>query len=408
MTYIKRTIEEKVISASREYACLLLTGPRQVGKTTMLEHLMLNTGRTKVTLDDADERKLASNDPALFLELHPAPVLIDEVQYAPELFSYIKIAVDNGAAPGSYWLTGSQSFSLMELARESLAGRVAVLHMSSLSQSELYGDGISAPFSVELSELKEREKHLSACSATEMYSRIWNGAMPGHRSGKFTDRDLFYSSYIQTYIDRDVTEMIPGVDKLAYADFVRAAACRVGQQLNLHDIAQDVSVSDDTAKRWMQVLEKSEVVFFLRPYSNNLLKRTVKTPKMYFFDTGLVSYLTRYSSSDILMNGALNCAILENYAVSEIIKTFRNNAKDCIIHYYRDKDSREIDLVIESNGKLHPMEIKKSVNPGSKLADVFKLLDRGSVPRGTGAVLCLRESMSAVDRDSLIVPIWMI
>lgn len=408
MPYIKRTIEEKVISASREYACLLLTGPRQVGKTTMLEHLMLNTGRTKVTLDDADERKLASNDPALFLELHPAPVLIDEVQYAPELFSYIKIAVDNGAAPGSYWLTGSQSFSLMELARESLAGRVAVLHMSSLSQSELYGDGISAPFSVELSELKEREKHLSACSATEMYSRIWNGAMPGHRSGKFTDRDLFYSSYIQTYIDRDVTEMIPGVDKLAYADFVRAAACRVGQQLNLHDIAQDVSVSDDTAKRWMQVLEKSEVVFFLRPYSNNLLKRTVKTPKMYFFDTGLVSYLTRYSSSDILMNGALNCAILENYAVSEIIKTFRNNAKDCIIHYYRDKDSREIDLVIESNGKLHPMEIKKSVNPGSKLADVFKLLDRGSVPRGTGAVLCLRESMSAVDRDSLIVPIWMI
>ena len=408
MTYIKRTIEEKVISASREYACLLLTGPRQVGKTTMLEHLMLNTGRTKVTLDDADERKLASNDPALFLELHPAPVLIDEVQYAPELFSYIKIAVDNGAAPGSYWLTGSQSFSLMELARESLAGRVAVLHMSSLSQSELYGDGISAPFSVELSELKEREKHLSACSATEMYSRIWNGAMPGHRSGKFTDRDLFYSSYIQTYIDRDVTEMIPGVDKLAYADFIRAAACRVGQQLNLHDIAQDVSVSDDTAKRWMQVLEKSEVVFFLRPYSNNLLKRTVKTPKMYFFDTGLVSYLTRYSSSDILMNGALNGAILENYAVSEIIKTFRNNAKDCIIHYYRDKDSREIDLVIESNGKLHPMEIKKSVNPGSKLADVFKLLDRGSVPRGTGAVLCLRESMSAVDRDSLIVPIWMI
>lgn len=408
MTYIKRTIEEKVISASREYACLLLTGPRQVGKTTMLEHLMLNTGRTKVTLDDADERKLASNDPALFLELHPAPVLIDEVQYAPELFSYIKIAVDNGAAPGSYWLTGSQSFSLMELARESLAGRVAVLHMSSLSQSELYGDGISAPFSVELSELKEREKHLSACSATEMYSRIWNGAMPGHRSGKFTDRDLFYSSYIQTYIDRDVTEMIPGVDKLAYADFIRAAACRIGQQLNLHDIAQDVSVSDDTAKRWMQVLEKSEVVFFLRPYSNNLLKRTVKTPKMYFFDTGLVSYLTRYSSSDILMNGALNGAILENYAVSEIIKTFRNNAKDCIIHYYRDKDSREIDLVIESNGKLHPMEIKKSVNPGSKLADVFKLLDRGSVPRGTGAVLCLRESMSAVDRDSLIVPIWMI
>lgn len=408
MAYIKRTLEKKILEISREYACVLLTGPRQVGKTTMLERLMARSNRTKVTLDNTDERKLAKTDPSLFLELHPAPVLIDEVQYAPELFSYIKIKVDEGAAPGSYWLTGSQAFRLMDLARESLAGRTAILHMSSLSQGELYGDGAAIPFSLGLDALNERKRHLSPCSAAEMYERIWNGSLPGHRSGKFTDRDVFYSSYIQTYIDRDVTDMIPGVDKLLYADFIRAAACRVGQMLNIHDIAQDVGVSDDTAKRWLTVMEKSEIIFYLRPYSNNLLKRTVKTPKLYFFDTGLVSYLTRYSSPEILMNGAINGAILENYTVSEIVKTFHNDAKECIFHYYRDKESNEVDLVIESDGELHPMEIKKSVNPGSELAGAFRVLDKGSVPRGTGAILCLREELSAVNRGVYIVPIWMI
>jgi len=408
MAYIKRTLEKKILEISREYACVLLTGPRQVGKTTMLECLMAGSNRTKVTLDNTDERKLAKTDPSLFLELHPAPVLIDEVQYAPELFSYIKIKVDEGAAPGSYWLTGSQAFRLMDLARESLAGRTAILHMSSLSQGELYGDGAAIPFSLGLDALNERKRHLSPCSAAEMYERIWNGSLPGHRSGKFTDRDVFYSSYIQTYIDRDVTDMIPGVDKLLYADFIRAAACRVGQMLNIHDIAQDVGVSDDTAKRWLTVMEKSEIIFYLRPYSNNLLKRTVKTPKLYFFDTGLVSYLTRYSSPEILMNGAINGAILENYTVSEIVKTFHNDAKECIFHYYRDKESNEVDLVIESDGELHPMEIKKSVNPGSELAGAFRVLDKGSVPRGTGAILCLREELSAVNRGVYIVPIWMI
>ena len=408
MAYIKRTLEKKILEISREYACVLLTGPRQVGKTTMLERLMAGSNRTKVTLDNTDERKLAKTDPSLFLELHPAPVLIDEIQYAPELFSYIKIKVDEGAAPGSYWLTGSQAFRLMDLARESLAGRTAILHMSSLSQGELYGDGAAIPFSLGLDALNERKRHLSLCSAAEMYERIWNGSLPGHRSGKFTDRDVFYSSYIQTYIDRDVTDMIPGVDKLLYADFIRAAACRVGQMLNIHDIAQDVGVSDDTAKRWLTVMEKSEIIFYLRPYSNNLLKRTVKTPKLYFFDTGLVSYLTRYSSPEILMNGAINGAILENYTVSEIVKTFHNDAKECIFHYYRDKESNEVDLVIESDGELHPMEIKKSVNPGSELAGAFRVLDKGSVPRGTGAILCLREELSAVNRGVYIVPIWMI
>lgn len=408
MSYIQRTLEKKVLEISREYSCLLLIGPRQVGKSTMLEHLMEGTPRTKVSLDDTEDRKLAKTDPALFLELHPAPVLIDEVQYAPELFSYIKIRVDNGALPGSYWLTGSQSFRLMELAQESLAGRTAILHMSALSQSELYGDGETSPLSLELSSLQSRKEHLAPANVLEMYQRIWQGAMPGHRSGKFTDRDVFYSSYIQSYIDRDVSDMIQGVDKLMYADFIRAAACRAGQMLNIHDIASDVGVSDDTAKRWLQIMEKSEVIFFLRPYSNNLLKRTVKTPKMYFFDTGLVAYLTRYSNPEILMNGAINGVILENYTVAEIVKTYHNSGKECIMHYYRDKDSNEIDLVIESDGELHPLEIKKTVNPGTELVSAFKVLDKASVSRGVGAILCMRHELSAIDRKAYVVPIWMI
>lgn len=408
MAYIHRTLEQKIMDISRDYSCLLLIGPRQVGKTTMLEHLMEGSERQKVTLDDVENRRLAQSDPALFLEMHPAPVLIDEVQYAPQLFSYIKINVDNGAAPGSYWLTGSQAFQLMELAQESLAGRTAIVHMSALSQAELYGDGTTEPLSLKLENLNRRKEHLSSCNSMEMFERIWNGGMPGNRSGRYTDRDVFYSSYLQTYINRDVSDMIPGVDKLLFADFIRAAACRVGQMLNTHDIAQDVGVSDDTAKRWLQVLEKSEVIFYLRPYSNNLLKRTVKTPKMYFFDTGLAAYLTKYSSPEILMNGAINGAILENYTVAEIRKTWLNSAKECLLHYYRDKDTNEIDMVIEADGELHPLEIKKSTNPGTELASAFKVLDKGSVPRGTGAILCLREEISAIDRNTFILPIWMI
>lgn len=408
MNYLHRSLEKKFLEVNQDYSCILLIGPRQVGKSTMLEHLMEGTARQKVTLDDLAERQLARTDPALFLALHPAPVLIDEVQYAPALFSYIKIAVDNGAAPGSFWLTGSRAFQLMDLAQESLAGRTAILHMSALSQTELYGDAEITPFSVDLESVMKRKNNHAPASPAEMYERIWSGAMPGYRSGRYKDRDVFYSSYIQTYIDRDVADLIPGVDKLLYADFIRAAACRAGQMLTVHDIASDVGISDDTAKRWLAVLEKSEVIFYLRPYSNNLLKRTLKTPKMYFFDTGLVAYLTRYSSPDILQNGAINGAILENYVVGEIIKTYRNNAKDYLIHYYRDKESNEIDIVLESDGMLHPIEIKKSSNPGSALIEAFGILDKASVPRGAGAIICLRNELSAINRQNLIIPAWMI
>ena len=407
MAYIKRDIENKILALSKEYSCILITGPRQVGKTTVLKELM-DSDREYVTLDDLEERGLAKRDPAMFLQMHSTPIMIDEVQYAPELFSYIKIQIDNGADPGTYWLTGTQAFKLMELAQESLAGRVAILHMSSLSQHEIYGSGECKPFTLDLAALKARETTNAPADITQIYERIWKGSMPGLVSGKFTDRDVFYASYLQTYIDRDVKEQVQLADPLLFRDFVRAAACRAGQMLNVHDIAQDVGVSDDTAKRWLQVLEKSDVIFFLRPYSNNLLKRTVKTPKMYFFDTGLVAYLTRYSSPEILANGAINGAILENYVVSELLKSYHNNAKECLLWYYRDSNSNEIDMVIESDGMLHPLEIKRSVNPSNKLIDAFAHLDRASVPRGNGAILCMRPKLSAMNSENFIVPIWMI
>lgn len=407
MNYIKRDLESKIVALSKEYSCIIVTGPRQVGKTTLLKQLMPDN-MEYVALDDLEERRLAKNDPAMFFQLHSLPIFIDEVQYAPELFSYIKIAIDNGAEPGSFWLSGSRAFKLMKLAQESLAGRTAILHMPSVSQHEAYGSGETEPFRADLAAIKKRKQTHAPADMNEIYRRIWLGSMPGLVSGKFTDRDVFYSSYVQTYIERDVSGMIEHVDQLLFADFIRSAACRIGQLLNVHDIAADVGISDDTAKRWLSVLEKSDVIFYLHPYSNNLLTRTIKTPKLYFFDTGLVAYLTRYSSPEILANGAINGAILENYVVAEIRKTYFNDAKDCLMWYYRDKDAREIDAVIESDGALHPLEIKRSVNPSDSLVRAFEVLDKGSVPRGMGALICMRPELSAVNSQNLIVPVWMI
>ena len=405
MEYIKRDIESTILEVSKSYAAVIIIGSRQVGKSTTLRQLS-ESGRTEVTLDDVEARRMAKTDPELFLSIYKPPLLIDEVQYAPELFSRIKIEIDNGAAPGSYWMTGSQPFSLMTLAQESLAGRVALLRMTSLSQREIYGGEKDEPFSVELEKLQERTKGRNKIGTAEQYKRIWKGSLPGHISGKYPQRDIFYSSYLQTYIQRDIRDMYEGVDYLQFADFIRAAACRAGDMLNIHNIALDVGVSDDTAKRWLGLLEKSDVIFYLRPFSNNLLKRTVKTPKMYFFDTGLVAHLTKYTSPEILMNGAINGAILENYAVSEVIKSYGNKGLEVMFHYYRDKDCKEIDLILESDGELHPIEIKKTASPPLELTSTFKVLDKAPLRRGAGAIICTKKEMSALDRNTMIVPVW--
>ncbi len=405
MKYIKRDVENLILQLSEEYACILITGPRQVGKSTLLDHIKSND-RNKVTLDDLQERKLAKEDPEMFLKIHPAPVIIDEVQYAPELFTYIKIAIDNGAKAGSYWLTGSQSYKLMELSQESLAGRIAILNLTSLSQHELYGEGENTPFKVELDDVQERIEKMKRCDINELFQRIWQGSMPGLVSGKYSNRDVFYSSYLQTYIARDIKDVLNISDDLKFLDFIRAASCRIGQELNIHSIATDVEISDDTAKRWLKMLEKSEVIFFLHAYSNNLLKRTIKTNKMYFFDTGLVAYLTKYSSAEILQNGNINGAILENYVVSEIRKSYLNCGAESYLYYFRDKDKNEIDLIIENDGALHPIEIKKSHNPTASMIKSFNLLDKATIPTGVGAIVCAKENLSAINKDNLIIPIW--
>lgn len=404
MRYIARELENKVKTLSQEYSCIILTGARQTGKTTLLKKLA-DGKRNYITLDDLQNRELAQNDPAMFLQLFPRPLLIDEVQYAPQLFSYIKIEIDKGAAPGSFWLTGSQAFRMMTLAQESLAGRVAVLHLPTLSAHEIYGSGNNLPFAIELNALKQRALNGTQTDVNGIFERIWKGSMPGLVSGKFTDRNVFYSSYVQTYIERDVADILKLNDKFLFQTFLRASACRVGQQLNMHSIATDTGVSLDTAKRWLAVLEQSDIIFTLRPYSNNLLKRTIKTPKLYFYDTGLVAWLTKHNSPEILQNGAINGAILENYAIAEIMKSYMNNAQMPLLWYYRDKDGKEIDLLIETDGKLQPVEIKKSVNLGSELLSAFNILDK-SGKRDKGAVVCLRETLSAYNVDNFIVPVW--
>ena len=246
MNYIKRDMEDLILELTKEYSCILVCGPRQVGKSTMLKSIM-SPERNVITLDDLEERKLAQTDPAMFLAIHPAPVLIDEVQYAPQLFSYIKIAVDNGAPTGSFWLTGSQSFKLMKLAQESLAGRVAILHLSGVSQKEMYGTGENTQFKVNTQYILSAKEKRTPTDVNGIYERIWNGSLPALLSGKFTNRNVYYSSYLQTYISRDVAEEIDGVNQTQFLDFIRAAACRAGQVLNVHSIAADIGVTDQTA-----------------------------------------------------------------------------------------------------------------------------------------------------------------
>lgn len=407
MRYIRRAMEHTFLRLSNEFPALLLTGPRQVGKTTMLQRLAEeeNKNREYVTLDDLTEREMAKNDPKMFLQIHKPPVFIDEVQYAPELFTYIKIHVDQNHHPGDFWLTGSQVFKLMDGVSESLAGRVCLLQMSPMSQSEACG-AVTEPFEVNFDKLALRVRERKAVDAPEIYRRIWNGGMPALLSGHNSDHRAVYSSYISTYIDRDVKEISGAIDSLKFMSFITAAAALTGQMLSYKAIAEAAGVDVISAKSWLGILERLGIIFYLHPYSNNMLKRMVTKPKLYFYDSGLAAYLTKWSDSDTLMNGAMSGAILENFAVSEIIKSYQNCGVEPYIHYYRDKDTREIDVLMERDGKLFPIEIKKTAMPDNRLTRVFSVIDKAALARGTGAVLCTTDRLSAFDSQNLIVPVW--
>lgn len=407
MEYISRNLEAVVMQVTKEFPAVLVTGPRQVGKTTMLKKLMEDTDRKYVSLDDLNERSLAKNDPELFLQAHKPPILIDEVQYAPELFPYIKIYADSHHEPGAFWLTGSQVFQMMKGVQESLAGRVAVLSMTSLSQAELSGASMT-PFEIDLEALKERERLRIPADVQGIFERIYRGSMPAIVSGQNTNSQIFYGSFLSTYIERDVRLLSDAIDSLKFLRFITATAARCSQMLNVAEIAQDADINQKQAKDWLQILETLGIIFYLHPYSNNLLKRLVKTPKLYFYDTGLVCHLTRWSSPEVLENGAMNGAVLENYVVSEIAKTWLNSGKEPYMYYYRDKDAKEIDVILEHDGILNPIEIKKTSNPGTELTRVFSLLDKASVPRGKGAVVCMKPKVGVIDRENYIVPVWTI
>ena len=408
--YITRHMEKPVMELNEQYPVLLLTGPRQVGKTTMLEHLIEveGKGRKKVSLDDLTLRELAKTDPKMFFQLYQPPLLIDEVQYAPELFPYIKIMVDERHQPGDFWLTGSQLFKMMEGVQESLAGRVALLHLSPLSQSEIMKRPPEPPFSLELSLLSERQNGRQMLNTPEVFQRIHQGGMPALVTGTYSNASIFYSSYIDTYMERDVRRLSNDIDSLKFLRFLRSVAARTSQQVNYKGIADDAEIDQTTVKNWLHVLEALGIIFLLEPYSNNVLKRTVSTPKLYFYDSGIVCYLTRWSSPETAMEGAMSGALLENYTVAEIIKTYQNAGQEPFLYYYRDKDAREIDLILERDGKLFPIEIKKMASPPKKLTKVFDLIDKSPLQRGTGAILCMADQLGAFDQNNLIVPISLI
>lgn len=406
MEYIKRDIEEEFLSYVAEFPVVLLAGMRQCGKSTMLAHLARDN-RAAVTLDDLQERALAQSDPQMFLQLHEPPLIIDEIQYAPQLFPYLKIYADSHPdSRGSFWLTGSQPFPLMKLAGESLAGRAGILHMLPLSQHELYGNGPLRRLDISIPALKDRLAEHEPATLPQVYERIFQGWMPAVANRRTPNVDHFYRSYVQTYIERDVRDLDGAASAIDFSRFMAAAAAQIGQLLNIESMARDVGITRAKVQEWLGILQKSDIVFLLQPYANNAMKRAVKTPKLYFNDTGLAAWLGRWSSPETLAVGALSGQIFENYVVSEINKTIVNSGDVAQLWFYRDRDAKEIDGVIERDGALHPIEIKRSANPQRKDVASFSMLAKSPLELGMGMLVSMTEGLGALDGSCLIFPAW--
>ena len=403
--YVPRTIEPFVKTVSEQFPVLIVTGARQVGKTTFL--LKASEGkRDYVTLDDPGTRELAKRDPALFFQRFPPPVLIDEIQYAPELLPHIKIIADRSGRAGLFWLTGAQPFHLMKGVSESLAGRVGVLHLLGLSRDEQRNAGNECrPFLPTPDEIDRRVGTKPPISLKSLYRSIWRGSFPAVALEEKVDRDLFYSSYVQTYLQRDVRDLAKVGDEMAFLRFLRASAARTGQILNLAELARDTDVSFNTAKNWLSILKSSGVVTLLEPYHNNLIKRLVKSPKLYFLDTGLCAYLTEWSTPETLESGAMSGAILETWILTELLKGYWHNGREASFHFYRDKEGKEIDLVLSQDGILYPLEFKKTASPRIEDIRSFAVLDKLSVPVGPGGLVCLSERSIPLSATVRTIPI---
>jgi len=403
--YVPRTIESFLGTATRQFPVLLVTGARQVGKTTFLKHLA-KKDRTYITLDDPLVRTLAKEDPALFFQRFQPPLLIDEIQYAPELLPHIKMEVDRNRKQGLFWLTGSQHFHLMKGVSESLAGRVGVVQLLGLSRRELAGQSReSRPFLPTPHEVRSRIKTGSKLLLKDLYRLIWRGTFPKIALDEKINRDLFYGSYIQTYIQRDIRDLARVGDEMSFLRFLRAAAARTGQMLNLTELARDSDVAPNTAKSWLSILETSGIAYLLQPYHSNVTKRLVKTPKLYILDTGLCAYLTEWSSPETLAAGAMSGAILETWIIAELLKSYWHNGRHAPFYFYRDKDQKEIDLLILQNGIAYPLEFKKTASPTKEDVRHFRALEKLKMPIGSGGVICLAEQNLPITPSTQSIPV---
>jgi predicted AAA+ superfamily ATPase len=406
-----RTLAKTIHAVSDSFPVLMVTGPRQVGKTTLLEICAkedASVHRSYVTLDDMDARTLAQRDPALFLQTWQPPLIIDEIQYAPALFSAIKIIVDRDKRNGLFWLTGSQKFELMRGITESLAGRVAIIDMLGLSQAELDERGASSLPFVPTAQWLAAARTASTNQSKPLlavFRQIWLGSYPRLNEQGPKARDLFYRSYIQTYIQRDVQDVLKVSDQTAFNRFLAAVAARTGQLLNYANLARDVDVDNKTAKAWLSVLESSGLVLLLQPYHSNLTKRLVKAPKLYFLDTGLAAYLTKWPDAASLEAGSMSGAMLETWVVGEIVKSYWHNGLQGSFFFYRDTDQQEVDLLIESGDTLYPVEIKKTASPSQNARNQFAVLDKLGKTIGQGAVLCLVERDIPLSQSVTAIPV---
>ncbi|MCM1037923.1 MAG: ATP-binding protein [Ruminococcus sp.] len=424
MPYIKRAAEDTVLRVSKMFPVLLLTGPRQVGKTTLLQRLAKTEEeqgikRKYVTLDDPDARYLARHDPALFLQRYTPPVLIDEIQYATELFPYIKMSVDRSRQKGDFWLTGSQVFRLMENVSESLAGRVGIVNLLGLSDAEIYR-APSEPFSLDPDRLLERLAVVKPRGLNEIYQRIFKGSMPELYAEENIDWEIYYRSYVNTYLQRDIRELAQVADEMQFFNFMTIVAAQTSKPVVYEELANAAGISAPTAKKWLSILVSSHIIVLVQPYHNNVLKRVVKMPLLHFVDTGLAAYLLKWGNPEALEKGAMSGAFFESYVFSEIYKSYLNAGKEPPIFYYRDKDQKEIDLLIYQNGTLFPIEIKKAASPGKSAVKNFSVLDAVSrsavfddletlkVRIGMGGVVCMANDLLPVDEKNWYIPVWLL
>lgn len=404
MDYIKRELERKFLKMNSFFKAVLVTGARQVGKTTMLRHLAEGSDRTYISLDNAMARELAQTDPVLFFQTYKPPILIDEVQKAPELFSQIKIMCDESDETGLFWLTGSQQYNMMKNVRETLAGRIGILELYSLSQREKAGLVFGQELDFSLSSLQERQRQRTKNDITSVFTHIWKGGMPQIQDADDELRQEYFNSYIDTYLMKDVAETGGIVDTIRFRRFINACAALAAEQVNYATLAESAGISQPTAKEWLRVLSGLGIVYLLQPYANNELKRLVKTPKLYFCDTGLCAYLSMWPTAATLMSGAAGGRYYENYVVMEIVKSYAYSQTKANITYYRDSNAKEIDLFIETNGLIHPFEIKKSANPDKREVKKYSVIDKASLQRGNGGVICMCEEPVPIDVDNCFIP----